>query len=124
MTRTHKKVPALVEERACLGPRGAADLTQRAIGAIDGRWKLAILFRLFETPVLRFSDLQRDIGTVSHKMLTQHLRELESDGLVLRTDHGEVPPRVDYRLTSVGLALRPALSALRAFSAEHLAMDE
>jgi len=66
---------------------------QRAVAAIEGRWKLAILFRLFERPVLRFSELERDIEDVSQKMLAQHLRELEHDGLILRTVHPEVPPR-------------------------------
>ena len=75
---------------------------QRAVSAIDGRWKLAILFRLFERPVLRFSELERDIGGISQKMLAQHLRELERDGLVCRTVHAVVPPQVDYRLTEAG----------------------
>lgn len=119
--RTHRKVPApLPGERACLGPGGAAELAARTIAAVNGRWKLAILFRLFESPVLRFSDLQRDIPGVSHKMLTQHLRELEADGLIARTDYAEMPPRVEYRLTEHGRALRPVLAAMRAFSAEHL----
>lgn len=121
MSITHKKVSDLTETRPCLAAGGSADLVQRAIAAIDGRWKLAIIFRLFERPELRFSELDRDIDGVSQKMLTQHLRELEQDGLVLRTVHPEIPPRVDYRLTDAGRDLRHALSALRAFGEEHLA---
>lgn len=121
MSRTHQKVSRPAEARPCLLPGGAADLVQRAVAAIEGRWKLEILFRLFEQPVLRFSELERDIGTVSQKMLTQHLRELEQDGLIGRTVHAEVPPRVDYRLTAAGRGLYDVLTALREFGAEHCA---
>lgn len=86
---------------------------------IDGRWKLSIVSRLSETPVLRFSELERDIADVSQKVLTQNLRELERDGLVSRLVHAEVPPRVDYRLTNAGKALRPALLALLAWGTAH-----
>ena len=121
MSRTHQKVSRSSEAGPCLQPGGAADLVQRAVAAIEGRWKLAILFRLFEHPVLRFSELERDIDEVSQKMLAQHLRELERDGLIGRTVHAEVPPRVDYRLTAAGRGLHDALAALRDFGAEHLA---
>lgn len=120
MARTHKKVSASEETRPCLSAGGAADHVQRALAAIEGRWKLAIIFRLFERPVLRFSELERDIEDVSQKMLAQHLRELEHDGLIRRTVHPEVPPRVDYRLTEAGRALDDGLAALRAFGATHL----
>lgn len=120
MARTHKKVSPPQKARPCLSAGGAADCVQRALAAIEGRWKLAILFRLFERPVLRFSELERDIEDVSQKMLAQHLRELEHDGLILRTVHPEVPPRVDYRLTKAGRALDEALAALRAFGATYL----
>ncbi len=120
MARTYKKVSTMIEARPCLSAGGAADLVQRALAAIEGRWKLAILFRLFERPVLRFSEMERDIEQVSQKMLAQHLRELEHDGLVLRTVHPEVPPRVDYQLTEAGKALDSALAALGAFGAAYL----
>ncbi len=80
---------------------------------LDGRWKLPILFRLFGAPMLRFSELQRGLAGVSHKMLAEHLHELEADGLVIRTDHEERPLRVDYRLSALGEALRPVLAAMR-----------
>lgn len=120
MARTHKKVSEGQDKRPCLSAGGAADLVQRAVAAIEGRWKLAILFRLFERPVLRFSELERDIEDVSQKMLAQHLRELERDGLIRRTVHPEIPPRVDYRLTEAGRALHETLAALRAFSSAYL----
>jgi DNA-binding HxlR family transcriptional regulator len=92
-------------------------LVQRALQVLDGRWKLEILFRLFETPVLRFSELERAIEGVSQKMLAQRMRELERAGVVCRTVYAEVPPRVDYRLTPSGYALMPVLRTLRDWSA-------
>jgi DNA-binding HxlR family transcriptional regulator len=118
--RTHLEVPTLPASKSlCLGPGGSADLVRSVVAMLDGRWKLDILFRLFERPVLRFAELQRSLSGVSHKVLIQQLRDLETDGLVLRTDHAEVPPRVDYRLTLGGEALRPVLLALRDFAKSH-----
>jgi DNA-binding HxlR family transcriptional regulator len=67
--------------------------------------------------VMRFSELEHAIPAVSQKMLIQQLRELERDGIVQRTIYPQVPPRVEYQLTSVGRALRPALRALVAWAA-------
>jgi DNA-binding HxlR family transcriptional regulator len=118
--RTHLEVPTLPASKSlCLGPGGSADLVRSVVAMLDGRWKLDILFRLFERPVLRFAELQCSLSGVSHKVLIQQLRDLETNGLVLRTDHAEVPPRVDYRLTRGGEALRPVLLALRDFGRSH-----
>ena len=83
---------------------------------------MAILFHLFggidkKCRVMRFSELERAIPAISQKMLIQQLRELERDGIVLRTIYPQIPPRVEYRLTKVGIALRPALRALLAWAA-------
>ena len=104
------------EHQACFTADGAAELEQRTIISITGRWKIANVFRLFERPLVRFPDLHLNIEGVSHKLITRHLREREIDGLVLRTDYDEVPPRVTYRLTPRGLALRPILTAMRDFA--------
>lgn len=85
---------------------------------IGGKWKLPILFRLYADTVLRSSQLLGDIPNISQKMLTQHLRALEEDGLIVREDFGQQPPRVEYRLTSKGYALMPVLLAARQFSAD------
>ena len=83
---------------------------------------MAILFHLFggidkKCRVMRFSELERAIPAISQKMLIQQLRELERDGIVLRTIYPQIPPRVEYQLTKVGIALRPALRALLAWAA-------
>jgi DNA-binding HxlR family transcriptional regulator len=79
---------------------------------IDGRWKMPILAHLSGEESMRFSDLERAIPQASQKMLTQHLRELERDGIVTRTIYPQVPPKVEYRLTDRGKDLRPVFLAL------------
>ncbi len=79
---------------------------------LEGRWKLIILFQLFGGKVRRFSDLERSIPGISQKMLIQQLRQLESDGVVGRIVHHQVPPKVEYHLTEWGQSLCPALDAL------------
>ena len=86
---------------------------------IQGRWKLPILFRLYADPSLRTSQLRRDMPGISQKMLTQHLRELEIDHLIERTDFGEKPPRVEYQLSESGRRFLPVLIAARNFSLDH-----
>ncbi len=73
---------------------------------------MMIVFHLFATDCMRFSELERAIPLVSQKMLIQQLRDLESKGIVSRRIYQEVPPRVEYSLTSLGEALRPALREL------------
>ena len=120
VARTHQKVPARkLDRNACLGPDGAVAHVTRCLRMISGRWKLPILFRLYADEMLRSSQLLRDIPDVSQKMLTQHLRELETYGLIRRTDLGEMPPRVEYRLTDRGVALMPVLLAARQFAEDH-----
>ena len=79
---------------------------------LEGRWKLVIIFHLFVQPLMRFSELERAIPSASQKMLIQQLRGLERDGIVRRTVHPQVPPKVEYALTKFGQALCPALEAL------------
>ena len=84
---------------------------------LEGRWKLVILFHLFGDKVLRFSELERAIPGISQKMLIQQLRQLESDGIVVRTIYHQVPPKVEYGLTPWGQSLCPALDALLLWAA-------
>ena len=122
MTRTHEevgdplagKVPEDTSPEIPLEQHVECSVNrlEQAMAVLTGRWKRIILFHLFARPLMRFSELERAIPGVSQKMLTQHLRELEHDGLGRRTVHPEVPPRVDYALMDVGRALRPALEAL------------
>ena len=85
---------------------------------IGGKWKGIILFYLLDGR-LRFSELKRQIGCVTQRMLTKQLRELESTGLVKRIVYAEVPPRVEYELTEEGQSLRPVINALKKWGETH-----
>lgn len=113
MPSTHRKVSALPPPaRKAHTPLSAAIDTEACIRLLDGRWKLVILFNLFDGKVLRFSDLERRVTGISQKMLAQQLRQLEADGIVERTVNEQSPPNVDYRMTTWGQALCPALDGL------------
>jgi DNA-binding HxlR family transcriptional regulator len=118
MARTHKKVGysptgKLKDVTPDMAARGIED----AFRMLEGRWKMVIIFHLFARGVLRFSELERAIPAVSQKMLIQQLRELERDGIVTRTVHPQVPPKVEYALTQWGQAMCPALDALLEWAA-------
>jgi DNA-binding HxlR family transcriptional regulator len=89
-----------------------------ALAVMGGKWKPLVLYFLAKGP-RRFSELRRLINGVSEKVLIQHLKELERDGIVDRTDHHEVPPRVDYAITPLGHTLAAALAPLCQWGEEH-----
>src|ERR1700746_1227475 len=118
MARTHKKV-RYSPDRKVGGhtPSSAAEGVEAALKILEGRWKLVILFHLFDGKLLRFSQLERAIPSISQKMLIQQLRQLENDGVVRRIVHQQVPPKVEYGLTDWGEALCPALDELLGWAA-------
>ena len=86
-------------------------MAELALRVIKGRWKL-LLLRHLSDGTRRFSDLQKAINGISQKVLTEQLRDLEADGVLIRTIYPEVPPRVDYALTDLGRELLPVLDRL------------
>jgi len=86
---------------------------------IGDKWTGLVVQVLAEGPV-RFSDLRSRVRTVSPKVLTQTLRALERDGLVTRTVHAQVPPRVDYELTETGRSLLEPMAQLRQWAENHV----
>jgi DNA-binding HxlR family transcriptional regulator len=91
---------------------------ETAIEIIGGRWKVLILQELFGG-VRRFSELHRALNGVSHRTLTQQLRELESHGIVRRKIHRQVPPKVEYSLTPLGDTLRPVIAVMHDWANEY-----
>ena len=85
---------------------------------IGNKWKVLILRDLMPG-TKRFGELQRSVGHVSQKVLTAQLREMEAQGLVLRTVYPEVPPRVEYSLTALGRSLKPILDVMGAWGEEY-----
>jgi len=85
---------------------------QRAMGMIGGKWKLAILCSLNADGAVRYNDLKRKINGISNTMLAKSLQELETDGLINRTEYLEVPIRVEYEATNRARTLAPILAEL------------
>ncbi len=93
---------------------------ERALKVIGGRWKVFVLYYLFDGPK-RLSELRRLIPGVSQKVLVQSLREMEQHGVVDRKVFAEVPPRVVYTATKLGMSLRSIVSALCDWGKRHAA---
>ena len=91
-----------------------------AMDVISGKWKVLILWELHHHGIRRFAELRRGLPGVSEKMLIQHLREMEEDGLVRREVYREVPPKVEYSLTKDGASLNTALASLGAWGTERI----
>ncbi len=89
---------------------------------INGRWKMIILWQI-KGGTVRFGELRRAIPLITEKMLTDQLRELESDGFVERVVFAQVPPRVDYSLTALGVSFLPILEQIAVWGTENGAID-
>ena len=89
---------------------------------IGDKWKVLILRDLMDG-TKRFGELKKSIGTVSHKVLTAQLRDMEEKGLLTRKVYAEVPPRVEYTLTDTGYSLKPVLDAMWAWGADYKAKN-
>lgn len=92
---------------------------EAALEVIGGKWKGVTLFHLLHG-TKRFNELQREIGTVTQRMLTKQLRELEAAGLVHREVFPVVPPKVEYSLTEKGRTLTPILNLLKDWGEDHV----
>ena len=85
---------------------------------IGDKWKVLILWNLMNG-TMRFGELKKSIGTVSQKVLTAQLRDMEEKGLLTRKVYAEVPPRVEYTLTETGYSLKPILDAMWAWGTDY-----
>jgi DNA-binding HxlR family transcriptional regulator len=99
-------------------------LVNELIGRVADKWTMIILEVLSERGELRFTQLARHVHGISQKMLTQTLRQMERDGMVTRTVHPVIPPRVDYRLTQLGRSLGAAFCGVWIWAEENLAKVE
>lgn len=89
------------------------------LSLISGKYKMVILYCLMEFGVVRYSEIKRYIGTISHKALSAALKELERDGLILREEYPQIPPKVEYRLSGKGRSLMPVLDGLCVWGEEN-----
>ena len=96
-------------------PKCPAEIT---LNVISGRWKFLILWHLFQG-TKRFSELLHGIDGITQKMLTQQLREMEKDDIIHRKVYPQVPPKVEYSLTSLGQSLKAVLDAMCGWGVKH-----
>ena len=94
------------------------------VDIVFSRWTTPILWALNEYGRQRFVELQRRITTITPKVLTQRLRQLERDGLITRTYHAEVPPRVEYEISELGRSLGPMFATLAEWSPNLAKVEE
>ncbi len=90
---------------------------------ISDRWKVLIVRDLL-TGTKRFGELKKSVGSISQKVLTSNLRDMEQSGLLTRKVYAEVPPRVEYTLTETGYSLAPILDAMEKWGTAYKAMNE
>lgn len=102
-----------MEMPADLPPNGRCPV-EMTLDVIGGKWKPLIIYRLMDG-TKRFGELQRLIPHVTRRMLTKHLRELETDGIIHREVYKQVPPKVEYSLTEKGRSLEPILTMMLAW---------
>jgi DNA-binding HxlR family transcriptional regulator len=99
-------------------------LVNELIGCVADKWTMLVLEVLAEKGEIRFTRLNELIEGISQKMLTQTLRQMERDGLVVRTVHPVVPPKVEYKLTKLGMSLGAAFCGVWVWAAENLEQVE
>lgn len=89
------------------------------LSIIGGKYKMVIMFWLSEYNIMRHNELKRTVGNISFKMLSTTLKELEADGLVIRTEYPQVPPKVEYSLSKKGESLIPILNSMCEWGAKN-----
>lgn len=90
------------------------------INILSGKWKLHILWTIYNKKTVRFNELQRACGKITTKTLTEQLRELEEQKIIKRTVYPEVPPKVEYSFTKIGLTMEPVLKSLCDWGTQYL----
>lgn len=91
--------------------------TQRIL---QGKWSILIMYYLSEGPV-RFNELQRRLPKMTHATLSRQLKQLEADGLIVREEYSQVPPKVEYSLSAIGEDFRPILESIRDWGVNYIA---
>lgn len=114
----------MTEHQAAIGPtcvvsKETEGLVRDLMVRFGDKWSLRVMDELYECGAMRFSRLRERLNGISQKMLTQTLRQLERDGVVVRQVYAEVPPRVDYALTKSGIELSEALCGVWEWATRH-----
>lgn len=99
-------------------PACSCDSVETTLKVVGGKWKPLILF-LLSSGTMRFGQLKKSVSSITQKMLSQKLREMEKDGLVARKVYPVVPPKVEYSLTTYGKSLEPILKSMSEWGKKH-----
>ncbi|WP_019849982.1 helix-turn-helix domain-containing protein [Desulfitobacterium sp. PCE1] len=91
---------------------------------IAGKWKLVILWHLSQEKVMRYGEIKKSLNNITHKMLSQQLKELEADGFIHRKAYSQIPPKVEYSLTSLGESFFPILESISKWGKHHFKENE
>jgi DNA-binding HxlR family transcriptional regulator len=105
-------------------PCGKLCPIEETVNLIGHKWKVLILRNLHNSGTQRFSELSNEINGISQKMLTQQLRQMEADGLIIRKVYPEVPPRVEYSLSELGESLKPVLDSMNIWGQNYIKTNE
>lgn len=87
---------------------------------VAGKWKLVILWHLSQEKTMRYGEIKKSLSNITHKMLSQQLKELEADGFIHRESYPQIPPKVEYSLTPLGESFLPVLDSLSNWGKSHL----
>ena len=91
------------------------------LSLISGKHKMVILYCLMEFETVRFNELKRYLKNISDKTLSANLKELEADGLIIRKEYPQIPPKVEYSLTEIGRKFHPVIAAMETWGNEYIA---
>lgn len=89
------------------------------LSVVGGKWKWLILYKLFQNKVQRYGEIKKKMPSITHKMLSHELKELESENLIQRKEYSQVPPKVEYWLTEKGETLIPMLELMSKWGADN-----
>jgi DNA-binding HxlR family transcriptional regulator len=101
-----------VEENNCKYETIGCNKISQALSIISGKWKLKLLYIIGYYETIRYGEIKRQATPITHKMLSTQLKELESDGLIIRKEYPQIPPKVEYSLSEKGYGLLPMFDEL------------
>lgn len=101
-----------------------SDPFEYTLSIIGGKWKMIIMFWLSKRDVLRYGELKSNITGITHKVLSKQLKELEYDGVIIRKEYAQIPPKVEYSLSEKGLSLMPILKEMCRWGHLHFKDDK
>lgn len=94
------------------------------LSIINGKWKIRILYLLSVNKILRYGELKQELEGITHKMLAKQLKEMETDGIINRTEYAQIPPKVEYSLTETGYSLVPLINEICHWGEEHRPVED